>query len=186
MKKVFLLTTTPTVDGNGDALIAAACAAAKETGADIRHIAVRNKTVNFCQACYGCADTGVCVQKDDFHEILQALHEADGVIVEAPIYYNCAAAQALTVVNRLCCTFACKTYQIGPKKRVGVMLTCTGSEVEEMKRHIHNITSLPSVSRAVSEARTEVFTGCVSDATCRDSEVYLARAAALGRWVAEE
>ena len=39
---------------------------------------------------------------------------------------KCAAAQALTVVNRLCCTFACKTYQIGPKKRVGVMLTRTG------------------------------------------------------------
>lgn len=186
MKKVFLLATTPTVGGNGDALIAAASAAAKETGADTWRIAVRDKTINFCQACYGRADTGICVQDDDFHEILLALHEADGVIVEAPIYYNCAAAQALTVVNRLCCTFACKNYQLGPKKRVGVMLTCTGSEVEEMKRHIRNITSLPSVSRAISEARTEVFTGCVSDDTCRNSKDYLARGAALGRWAAEE
>lgn len=185
MKKVFLLTTTPTVGGNGDALIAAASAAAEKLGAQVRHIAVRDKKINFCQACYGCAATGACVQKDDFHEILQALHKADGVIVEAPIYYNCAAAQALTVVNRLCCTFACKTYQIGPKKRVGVMLTCTGSEADEMERHIRNITSLPSVSRAISEARTEVFTGCVSDATCRDNKDYLARAAALGRWAAE-
>lgn len=133
MKNVFLLTTSPTVGGNGDALIAAASAAAEELGAQVR----------------------------------------------------CAAAQALTVVNRLCCTFACKTYQIGPKKRVGVMLTCTGSEVDEMERHIRNITSLPSVSRAISEARTEVFTGCVSDATCRDSKDYLARGAALGRWAAE-
>ena len=180
MKKIFLLTTTPTVGGNGDALIAAASAAAEELGAQARHIAVRDKQINFCQACYGCADTGACVQKDDFHEILQAIHEADGVIVEAPIYYNCAAAQALTVVNRLCCTFACKTYQIGPKKRVGVMLTCTGSEVDEMKRHIRNITSLPSVSRAISEARTEVFTGCVSNDTCRNSGDYLARGAAPG------
>lgn len=185
MKNVFLLTTSPTVGGNGDALIAAASAAAEELGAQVRHIAVRDKKINFCQACYGCADTGVCIQKDGFHEILQVLHEADGVIVEAPIYYNCAAAQALTVVNRLCCTFACKTYRLGPKKRVGVMLTCTGSEVDEMERHIRNITSLPSVSRAISEARTEVFTGCVSDAACRDSKDYLARGAALGRWAAE-
>ena len=185
MKKILLLTTTPTIGGNGDALIAAASAAAKEAGAEIRHIAVREKNINFCQACYGCAETGVCVQKDDFREILLAIHEADGVIAEAPIYYNCIAAQAMTVVNRLCCTFACKTYQLGPKKRVGVMLTCTGSEIDEMKRHIHNITSLPSVSRAISETRTEVFTDCVSDATCKNSDVYLARAAALGRWAAE-
>ena len=55
-----------------------------------------------------------------------------------------------------------------------------------MKRHIHNITSLPSISRAISEARTEVFTGCVSNDTCRNNEEYLAQAEALGRWAAEE
>lgn len=48
MKKAFLLTASPTVDGNGDALIAAASAAAKELGAQVRHIAVRDKKINFC------------------------------------------------------------------------------------------------------------------------------------------
>ena len=89
------------------------------------------------------------------------------------------AAQMITVINRLCCTFACKTYQIGPKKRVGIFLTCTGSEPEEMKRHVKNILTLPSVSRAISEYRTEVFTQCVSDSTCRDRADYLERAERL-------
>ena len=97
-------------------------------------IHVREKRIGFCRACYGCAQTGVCVQEDDFMDILHRAHEADGIIAEAPIYYNCMAAQMLTVINRLCCTFACKTYQNGPKKKVGIFLTCTGSEPEEMKR----------------------------------------------------
>lgn len=161
-----------------------AATAAKEAGAEICHIRVREKQINFCQACYCCAATGVCVQKDDFQEILKELHEADAIVAEAPIYYNCIAAQAMAVINRLCCTFACKNYQLGPKKKVGVMLTCTGSEVEEMKRHIRNITSLPSVHRAIAEERIEVFTDCVSNTTCRNTPDYLQRADRIGAWAA--
>lgn len=119
-------------------------------------------------------------------DILHRAHEADGIIAEAPIYYNCMAAQMLTVINRLCCTFACKTYQIGPKKKVGIFLTCTGSEPEEMKRHVKNIITLPSVSRAVSAYKTEVFSQCISDSTCRERMDYLERAKEVARWASEE
>lgn len=95
------------------------------------------------------------------------------------------AAQMITVISRLCCTFACKTYQIGPKKRVGIFLTCTGSEQEEMKHHVRNILTLPSVSRIISEYRTEVFTRCTSDSTCHDRPDYLERVREAARWAAE-
>ena len=49
-------------------------------------------------------------------------------------------------------------FQIGPKKKVGVFLICTGSEPDEMKRHVSNILMLPSVNWAITEFRTEVFT----------------------------
>lgn len=185
MKNILCLTTTPTVGGNGDALIFAAMEAAKEQGANIHLVHIREKQIGFCQACYGCAKTGVCVQKDDFMDILGLIHDADAIIAEAPIYYNCMAAQMMTAISRLCCTFACKTYQIGPKKRVGIFLTCTGSEPEEMKRHVRNILTLPSVSRAISEYRTEVFTQCVSDSTCHDRADYLNRAKEVARWAVQ-
>ena len=186
MKKIVLLTTSPTKGGNGDALISAAKGAACECGGEITQIAVRDLNINPCKACYQCRDTGICVQSDDFAPILAALHECDGIIAEAPIYYNCMAAQALTVINRLCCTFACKSYQVGPKKRIGVMLTCTGSSVEEMKHHIQNIFDLPSIQRSVKEERTEVFTQCVEHTTCQNTEAYLERARSIARWVCEE
>lgn len=186
MKKILFLTTTPTVGGNGDSLIEAAMEEAKTCEASVRLIRIREKQVGFCQACYGCAKTGVCKQKDDFMDILHLAHEADAIIAEAPIYYNCMAAQMMTVINRLCCTFACKTYQIGPKKRVGMLLTCTGSDPEEMKRHVKNILTLPSISRSILKYRTEVFTKCVSDSTCRDSQNYLERAKEIARWAAQK
>lgn len=182
---MLFLTASPTVGGNGDALIHAAMEEAKALGAEVHEVHVRKKQIGFCQACYGCAQTGVCVQKDDFMELLCLAHHADAILAAAPIYYNCMAAQMMTVINRLCCTFACKTYQIGPKKKVGLLLTCTGSEPEEMKRHVKNILTLPSVSRAISEYRTEVFTQCVALSTCAERAEYLERARELARWAAQ-
>ncbi len=174
MSKILFLTTTPTIGGNGDTLINTAIEEAKKNGAEIKLVNIREKQIGFCKACYGCATTGVCVQKDDFMELLKSTHEAEAIIAEAPIYYNCMAAQMMTVINRLCCTFACKTYQmIGPKKKIGIFLTCTGSEPEEMKRHVKNILTLPSISRTISEYKTEVFTQCISDTTCKDRVDYL-------------
>lgn len=185
MKKILFLTTTPTVGGNGDILIRTAMEEAEKSGAKVYLVNIREKQIGFCKACYGCAQTGVCVQKDDFMDILRLAHEADGIIAEAPVYYNCMAAQMMTVINRLCCTFACKTYQVGPQKRIGMFLTCTGSEPEEMKRHVRNILTLPSISRAVSEYQTEVFTQCVSDSACSSRPDYLERARKTAHWVIE-
>lgn len=125
------------------------------------------------------------MQKDDFPAVLALAHEAGAIVCSAPIYYNCIAAQMLTVVNRLCCTFACKTYPLGPKKKVAFMLTCTGSEVEEMTRHVRNITTLPSIARTIEGEKIEVFTRCVSDGTCAAKEESLARARGIGNWAAE-
>lgn len=185
MKKLVLLTTSPTVGGNGDALMEAAAEVARDCGAEIRRINVRDLTIQPCRGCYSCAETGICAQKDDMAAVLAALHKCDGLIVEAPIYYNCMAAQALLVIDRLCCTFACKNYPLGPKKKISVFLTCTGSDVEEMKHHVQLIVDLPSIQRSVEAERTEVFTDCVSRDTCRNTAAYLDRASAAARWVCE-
>lgn len=185
MKKILFITATPTPHGNGDALIETAMEAAQGETVEMKRIDLRKMQVATCKACYGCAKDGICVQKDDFAEILSAIHEADSIVAEAPVYYNCMAAQAILAINRLCCTFAYKDYKIGPKKKVAVMLTCVGSEPEEMKRHVSNILTLPSVGRAITEYHTEVFTGCTDKNTCKESESYLSIARQLGAWAAE-
>ena len=185
MKKILLLTASPTAGGNGDALMEAAAEVARGCGAQVKRLNVRDLDIHPCRGCYGCAQTGRCVQQDDFRTVLDALHECDGLIAEAPIYYNCMAAQALLVVNRLCCTFACKDYPLGPKKKIGVLLTCTGSDEDEMKHHVQLIVDLPSIQRSVQAERTAVFTHCGSADTCRKTPAYLERARSIARWICE-
>lgn len=50
MKKLLLLTTSPTVGGNGDALMQAAAETAKECGAEIQRIDVRDLTIQPCKS----------------------------------------------------------------------------------------------------------------------------------------
>lgn len=54
MKKLLFLTTSPVIDGNGDALIDTAMNAAQGQGIITERINVREKTVNPCKACYQC------------------------------------------------------------------------------------------------------------------------------------
>ena len=48
MKNILFLTATPTVGGNGDALIGAAMEEAKEHGAKVHLIHIREKRIGFC------------------------------------------------------------------------------------------------------------------------------------------
>lgn len=185
MKKIVFITTSPTISGNRDALIEESLKKAKECHAEVKKIDIRDLNISPCKECYGCAKTGVCVQKDDKASVLKELHECTGLIIEAPIYYNCMAAQALLVLDRLCCTFACKSYPLGPKKKVGIFLTCTVLDVEAMKHHVELIVNLPSIQRSIIDERTEVFTNCINSDTCKNNDSYLNRALIITQWICE-
>ena len=117
---------------DGDTLLEAAKEAAEKAGGQVTVVHLRDKRFGYCRGCYGCAEMGVCVQEDDFKDVLALLHEADAVIAAAPVYYNCMDALMLTAVDRLCCTFACKTYPPRAEKvevftGCGAKDTCAGS-----------------------------------------------------------
>lgn len=104
MKNILFLTTTPTMGGNGDALISAAMETANEQGANVHLIHIREKQIGFCQACYGCAKTGVCVQKDDFMDILhlaqcQPCHDYYGAYRVLEDMYDEGKLRAIGVSN---------------------------------------------------------------------------------------
>ena len=185
MKNILLIGSSFTAGGNGDILLETAAKAAEEKGAKTTIVHLRDKKFGYCRGCYGCRESGICVQKDDFQQLLALAHSADAILVAAPIYYNCMDALMLTAVNRLCCTFACKSYALGPQKKIAFLLTCTGSEVGEMTRHVRNITTLSSIQRSIREERIEVFTGCGDKDTCKNTKDYLMRAAQAGAWSAE-
>lgn len=54
---------------------------------DVKFISLANKRINGCIGCLACASDNVCVQKDDFDEVLKEVLDADALIFAGPNYY---------------------------------------------------------------------------------------------------
>ena len=62
--------------------------------------ACEEKEIHFCNACYACKKTGVCVQQDDVFEILQEMAAADVIVLATPVYFYSMAGQVKTLIDR--------------------------------------------------------------------------------------
>lgn len=184
-ENLLIITSSPVKGGNGDALAEAALKVAHESGVNASLVSLRNLEIKPCKACGACAKLGRCFQRDGMGELMPKLHAADVIIFVSPVYYNTIEARGITAINRLYPTFACAQYEFGPRKRVGVMLTCAGSSEEWLGAHVDSILTLGSISRCIEEYRTEVFSGCHGKDSCRNSTEALKRAESLTKWVLE-
>lgn len=184
MKKILFITTSPTVNGNGDTLIETAISAAKsETKAEIIRIDTRNMNINSCKACNACMKTGVCVQEDDFDEVLSAAKNSDSIIVSVPIYFNLPCAQSIALLDRFFSLFSPEYKGTGKSKKLAVMLTFGGSDPEKIKTLTADAISFFS---QVKECRIEMFPQLSAGPdVCRNTPSYLEKAAEIGSWAAE-
>lgn len=79
-------------DHNCDIVTKQALMAAREAGAEVKFINTMNMVIGHCKGCGACSasrDRGKqikCVLRDDYLTLEEAILDADGVIVAAPIY----------------------------------------------------------------------------------------------------
>ncbi len=100
MKKVLILSGSPRKGGNSDLLCDEFAKGASEAGNDVTKINVAEKTVAPCRACYACKGTGKCIHKDDMAGILQAMIDADVLVLASPVYFYSIDAQLKAVIDR--------------------------------------------------------------------------------------
>lgn len=74
--KVVVINGSPRDRGNSNLLCDQLILGAEEAGHEVEKIALREKKIQPCKACYACFRTGVCVQKDDMAEILKKIEDA--------------------------------------------------------------------------------------------------------------
>jgi arsenate reductase len=93
---------SPRKKGNTKYLLSAFMDEAEKLGAKTRIIEVAQKNIVPCIGCGLCEKRGYCVTKDDdmTHEIYPLLHEADAVVLAAPIYFYNVPAQLKAVIDR--------------------------------------------------------------------------------------
>ena len=101
MKKVLIVSTSPRMNSNSEALATAFAAGAKAAGHEVEQLSLRGKTVNFCRGCFVCQEKLRCVIRDDADEICRKALHADVLVFATPIYYYEMSGQLKTLLDRL-------------------------------------------------------------------------------------
>ena len=99
-KNVLILSGSPRKGGNSDILCDEFMRGAQEAGHTVKKIFIREKKIGYCNACYACRESGVCVLKDDMKDVLDKMAWADVIVMASPVYFYAIDAQMKTVIDR--------------------------------------------------------------------------------------
>ncbi len=101
MKNVLILSGSPRKGGNSDLLCDEFMRGAKEAGHKVTKINVADKKIAPCRGCYYCNEhNGKCIHKDDMTDILQAMIDADVLVLASPVYFYSIDAQLKALIDR--------------------------------------------------------------------------------------
>ena len=113
MKRILVISTSPRVKSNSDALANEFIRGAKEAGHEVEKVSIREKNIPFSKGCLACSKKNradefnrgeggkICIIKnDDMGEIIQKMHDADVICWVTPIYYYEMSAQMKVVIDR--------------------------------------------------------------------------------------
>jgi len=98
---IVAVVSSPEKNGNTETVVNAIAKSAEENGKDVK-IFCLNPMMNKkgCQACFGCKSKGKCVQNDDLTPVLDAIRDAEGVILSTPVYFGEACGQYRLLEDR--------------------------------------------------------------------------------------
>ena len=102
---------SPRRKGNTSILLHQAIAGARDAGARVTEIVLRDLKMSPCLEIYGCKDAGRCVIKDDYGKIEELLQRIDGLMLASPIFFYTVSAHTKILMDR-CNSLWVKKYWI--------------------------------------------------------------------------
>ena len=102
---------SPRANGNTDLLLNQAVKGAREAGAHVEEIFLRDLKISPCLEIYGCKSTGRCVIRDDFQDVQDLLMASDAVMLASPIFFYTVSAHTKIFMDR-CQSLWVKKYWI--------------------------------------------------------------------------
>lgn len=101
--KVVALLASPRKQGNTALLMQEVLKEIEAAGAKTQVFYLNELDIKGCQSCFGCKSHATCVVKDDARQVLDAIAEADSVVLATPVYMWDMNAQLKTIVDRMFC-----------------------------------------------------------------------------------
>jgi len=133
MKKIVAVNASPRVGWNTSTLVQEAAEGAKSRGAEVQVFDLyRLEKYTGCISCFGCKlapNEGRCVCKDGLAPVLEAIRNADGLIIGSPNYLGDVSAGFRALYERL--IFQSLTYKTEPRsyneRRIPVLFIMTSN-----------------------------------------------------------
>lgn len=138
MKKIVAINTSPRLEWNTSTLVSEAARGAESEGARVRTFDIYElDKYTGCVSCFECKlgdNKGKCVHPDGLAPVLEAIRNADGLIIGTPNYLGDASAGFRSLYERL--IFQHITFKKEPtsyiEKTIPVLFIMTSHAAEDM------------------------------------------------------
>jgi multimeric flavodoxin WrbA len=138
MTQIIAIYGSPRKNGNSAALLKKAVAGARQEGADVEEVFLRDHKISPCLEIYNCIKTGECAIRDDFPEILAKLEASKGIMLASPIFFYTVSAHTKTFMDR-CQSLWVRKYWIekqvfgkAPETRKGLFISVGATEGKKL------------------------------------------------------
>ena len=111
MSDILAIYGSPRRKGNSSRLLDQAVRGAREAGAEVERIVLRDLKMSPCLEIYSCKKDGRCIIKDDFQEVYDKLLAAKGLMLASPIFFYSVSAHVKILMDR-CQSLWVKKYWI--------------------------------------------------------------------------
>lgn len=111
MNKILAVYGSPRREGNTSMLLDQAVRGARDAGADVQEVVLRDLTMSPCFEIYGCKETGRCIIQDDFQQVYDQLMECRGLMLASPMFFYTVSAHTKILMDR-CQSLWVKKYWI--------------------------------------------------------------------------
>lgn len=100
MVEIIAIYGSPRRDGNSAALLKQAVVGARQEGAHVEEVYLRDYKITPCLEIYACVKNGECAIRDDFQKILAKLEASTGIMLASPIFFYSVSAHTKIFMDR--------------------------------------------------------------------------------------
>jgi multimeric flavodoxin WrbA len=111
MPQIVAIYGSPRRRGNTATLLKHAVRGAVDAGAQVNEIILRDLKMSPCLEIYACKKEGRCAINDDFHNVVNQILSANGLMLASPIFFYTVSAHTKILMDR-CQSLWVKKYWI--------------------------------------------------------------------------
>lgn len=100
MPKLMAIYGSPRRRGNTALLLQQAVFGAREAGAEVEEVVLRDLKMSPCLEIYGCTKTGRCAIQDDFQKVYDQILESQGILLASPVFFYTVSAHTKILMDR--------------------------------------------------------------------------------------